>query len=210
MEKINNDTSIVLIEEILDREHLYSLMNCCDCFVSLHCSEGFGLTMAEAMYLEKPVIATAYSSNLEFMNNTNSFLVNYSLVKKSENFGYGGDQDYWARADTQHAAQLMKEVFNNREKANKIANQAKLDTRTFLSPQVIGSKIKDRIDLIYNEIIPNQSNIENKVALLEFENRLLEQKVNTLKNYLPIKIKVAFKNLKNKIFKKNRKYIWED
>ena len=40
----------------------------CDCYVSLHRSEGLGLTMAEAMYFGKPVIATAYSGNLDFMN----------------------------------------------------------------------------------------------------------------------------------------------
>lgn len=210
LEKINNNPSIVLIEDILDREHLYSLMNCCDCFVSLHCSEGFGLTMAEAMYLEKPVIATAYSSNVEFMNNSNSFLVNYSRVKKPDDFGYGGDNDYWANADIEHAAQLMKEVLTDREKANKIAKKAKIDTHTFLSPRAIGNKIKERVDLIYNEIIPNQSNIENKVALLEFENKLLEQKINKLRSYLPIKIKLAFNNFKNKLFRKNKKYIWED
>ena len=46
-----------------------------DCYVSLHRAEGFGYTMAEAMLAGKPVIATGYSGNLEFMNDDNSFLV---------------------------------------------------------------------------------------------------------------------------------------
>lgn len=210
MDKIDGNSSIILIEEILEKEHLYSLMNCSDCFVSLHCSEGFGLTMAEAMYLEKPVIGTAYSSNVEFMNNANSYLVNYSLVKTSSNFYYGTDNDYWAAADTEHAAQLMVEVFHHPEKALKIAKQAKIDVHRVLSPEIIGSKIKNRIDLIYNEIIPNQSENKDQLSILEFENKFLQQKINKLKSYAPIKMKLAFKNLKNKLTGKNKKYIWED
>ena len=48
----------------------------CDCYVSLHRSEGLGLTMAEAMSFGKPVIATAYSGNLDFMTDT-ALLVPY-------------------------------------------------------------------------------------------------------------------------------------
>ena len=51
----------------------------CDCYVSLHRSEGFGLTMAEAMYVGKPVIATGYSGNLDFMTAENGLLVDYEL-----------------------------------------------------------------------------------------------------------------------------------
>ena len=39
----------------------------CDAYVSLHRSEGFGITMAEAMLLGKPVVATDYSGNIDFM-----------------------------------------------------------------------------------------------------------------------------------------------
>src|SRR5688572_32239647 len=48
------------------------------CYVSLHRSEGLGLTMAEAMARAKPVIATGYSGNLDFMNDANSYLVPYT------------------------------------------------------------------------------------------------------------------------------------
>ena len=52
-----------------------------DAYVSLHRAEGYGLTMAEAMMLGKPVIATGYSGNLEFMDEDNSVLVPYSKVR---------------------------------------------------------------------------------------------------------------------------------
>jgi glycosyltransferase involved in cell wall biosynthesis len=57
-----------------------ALVAACDCYVSLHRSEGLGLTMAEAMSLAKPVIATGYSGNLTFMTEDNSYLVRYSLT----------------------------------------------------------------------------------------------------------------------------------
>ena len=57
-----------------------SLSALCDCYVSLHRAEGFGLGMAEAMYYGKPVIATGYSGNLDFMTASNSLLVDYHLV----------------------------------------------------------------------------------------------------------------------------------
>ena len=68
---------IVLIDEYLSAHEHHALTSVCDAYVSLHRAEGLGLTMAEAMALGKPVIATAYSGNLEFMTPHNSYLVPY-------------------------------------------------------------------------------------------------------------------------------------
>ena len=56
----------------------------CDCYVSLHRSEGFGLTPAEAMYLGKPVIATAYGGVMEFMTPENAYLVDHTMTRVGE------------------------------------------------------------------------------------------------------------------------------
>jgi hypothetical protein len=66
---------IVIIDQYFDVEESSALMNVCDCYVSLHRSEGLGLTMAEAMLLGKPVIATAYSGNMDFMTNETLLLL---------------------------------------------------------------------------------------------------------------------------------------
>ena len=69
----------ILIEDDLPRDDMHALISLCDVYVSLHRSEGFGLGMAEAMYLGRPVIATAYSGNMDFTTETNSCLVGYRL-----------------------------------------------------------------------------------------------------------------------------------
>ena len=53
-------------------------MAACDAYVSLHRSEGTGLTITDAMALGKPVIATGWSGNMDFMNVANSFPVQLS------------------------------------------------------------------------------------------------------------------------------------
>jgi glycosyltransferase involved in cell wall biosynthesis/SAM-dependent methyltransferase len=93
------------------------LVASCDCYVSLHRAEGFGLTMAEAMYLGKPVIATGYSGNLDFMTGQNSFLVEHRMVPIGPNAAPYPADAQWAEPDVGQAASLMREVFDSPEHA---------------------------------------------------------------------------------------------
>ena len=70
-------SDVILIDRYFGVDEQAALMQAADCYVSLHRSEGFGLTMAEAMALGKPVIATAYSGNLEFMDDRTAYLVRW-------------------------------------------------------------------------------------------------------------------------------------
>ena len=71
----------MLLTDHYTRLETNDLMACADCYVSLHRAEGFGLGLAEAMYLGKPAIATNYSGNVDFMTPENSYLVEYRLRK---------------------------------------------------------------------------------------------------------------------------------
>jgi glycosyltransferase involved in cell wall biosynthesis len=92
-------------------------MALCDCYVSLHRSEGLGLTMAEAMGRGKPVIATGYSGNMDFTNEENSYLVNYSLVPIGPHHEPYPSTQKWADPDLEHAARLLRHVYENRAEA---------------------------------------------------------------------------------------------
>ena len=102
-----------------------SFVAACDCFVSLHRSEGFGLTMAEAMSHGKPVIATGYSGNLEFMDDSTAYLVPYKLVPVPDDWWAYAPGALWAEPDVQAAAAAMREVFAGPERARAVGQRAR-------------------------------------------------------------------------------------
>ena len=104
---------IHLFTDTLSKNDLLSLIASCDCYVSLHRSEGYGLTIAEAMCAGKPVIATNYGGNTDFMTINNSFPVSYTLVELDKNYGAYEKGNVWAEPDIDNAAQLMKKVLEN-------------------------------------------------------------------------------------------------
>lgn len=121
----------------------------CDCYVSLHRSEGFGLTLAEAMWFEKPAIATAYGGNLEFMTSENSRLVSYAMVPVGEKTAAAtaGTAHYpadamWADPDVGSAADAMRWAFENREEAAEMGRRGGQDIRRTHSPEVAGESIE--------------------------------------------------------------------
>jgi glycosyltransferase involved in cell wall biosynthesis len=137
--------NIKFYDAILTREALNSLLGSCDAYVSLHRSEGFGLTLTEAMNFGKPVIATAYSSNVDFMNEGNSFLVNYKLIEIEKDHGPYKKGYQWAEPDIDHAAELMRYVCDNRDRAAAIGGRGQREIRQLLHPSVIGNTIRARV-----------------------------------------------------------------
>jgi glycosyltransferase involved in cell wall biosynthesis/SAM-dependent methyltransferase len=127
--KIGDRGDIRFINSYLPARERDGLMQACDCYVSLHRSEGFGLTMAEAMARGKPVIATGYSGNLDFMNDENSFLVPHGLTTLARSAGPYPAGTTWAEPDVDGAARLMREVFENPEEAAERAGRGQSDIR---------------------------------------------------------------------------------
>jgi len=146
---ISGIPNIKVIDTNLKKDDLYSLVNSCDCYVSLHRSEGFGLTIAEAMYLKKPVIATGYSGNMDFMDMNNSFLVKYKLIDVEPNAYPPYSKGYvWADPDVEHAAELMRFVYLHRDYATELGKIASEDIKRRLSPAVAGQEIRSRLEAI--------------------------------------------------------------
>lgn len=102
-----------VIDGYLPAPRRLELTASCDAYVSLHRAEGFGLTLAEAMGLGKPVIATGYSGNLEFMDETNGYLVPYELVEIPPGCAPYPAGARWAEPDVDAAAEAMRQVFED-------------------------------------------------------------------------------------------------
>lgn len=109
--KVGNSKNIILLKA-KDYEQLFSCYCATDCYISLHRSEGFGLNLAEMLLMGIPVIATNYSGNLEFMNNENSYLVDYELipVKDPDNI-YNLDGAKWADPEIKEVVDLLITIF---------------------------------------------------------------------------------------------------
>ena len=120
----------------------------CDCYVSLHRSEGYGLTMAEAMALGKPVIATEYSGNLDFMTRENSFLCSYRMVEIGEDSAPYPPRARWAEPAIDEAASLMRQVYDDPALAKSRGARAAEDVLRLHSPTVAGKAIRARIEAI--------------------------------------------------------------
>ncbi|WP_246096576.1 glycosyltransferase [Paenibacillus sinopodophylli] len=147
-ELIGNYNNIYIIKEILSRNDINALLKISDCFISLHRSEGFGLGLAEAMYLKKPVIGTNWSSNTDFMKYDNSCPVNYELVKLKSTYGPYEEYQYWAEPDVNHARDYMLRLLNDEEYRDSIAEQGELTIKKEFSPDVVGRLILKRLDYI--------------------------------------------------------------
>ena len=160
-------SSLQFIDGHLQKEEIHALVNSCDCYVSLHRAEGFGLTMSEAMYYGKPVIATAYSSNMEFMNVGNSFPVKYELLTTTEDYGAYPKGSVWAEPDVDHAAALMQYVFNNYQAAQTVGDRAAKEISSLLSPPTVGKKIRSRLEFIMKT--RSNSHLSNRYLELQAE-----------------------------------------
>lgn len=122
------------------------LMAACDCYVSLHRAEGFGLTMAEAMAIGKPVIATGYSGNIDFMNAENSFLIDYELCRVGPDCEIYPADGEWAQPSVEHAAALMREVHEDPQRAARAGARAREDVARMLSPESTGAAMRARLE----------------------------------------------------------------
>lgn len=130
---------IVLIERYLSREELDGLMWRADCYASLHRAEGFGLTMAETMAMGKPVIGTGYSGNLAFMDSDNSMLVDYEVTDVPASAGPYPEGAKWAEPDVEHAAELMRSVYEDQERAAELGARAKSQIAARCSPEALAT-----------------------------------------------------------------------
>ena len=139
------DKRIRIINAVWPRDEVWGLTYCCDAYISLHRSEGFGLGLMEAMALAKPVVATAFSGNVDFMDAQNSCPVEYSLCAVKEGQYFVWKDQFWAEPNCEHAASLMRKLVEDEAYRSTLGNNARLHVLANYNSTVIGQRYASRI-----------------------------------------------------------------
>lgn len=147
------DPRITLIEEALDYAGVLALYAASDALVSLHRSEGLGLNMMEAMTLGKPVIATAWSGNMDFTTEENAALVGYGwcgLDPDEPNYPAAevGPDARWADPSVEEAAAWMRRLADEPVLRERLGKRAKADMAQRLEEYRAGA-VFDRLREMY-------------------------------------------------------------
>jgi glycosyltransferase involved in cell wall biosynthesis len=144
------DQRIVVIDKTLDRGEVLGIINACDAYISLHRSEGFGRTLAEAMLFGKPVIGTNFSGNVDFLKPAYGFPVQWKrrrVIPGEYPFISESDLAWWAEPNITDASRQMKLArFANLDKL--YAQRVKQYAEKQFSPARIGKLITQRLHAI--------------------------------------------------------------
>lgn len=150
--KLQDYKNVYFITRNLTRKEVDSLLNTADALVSLHRSEGFGLPVAEAMALGKPVITTNWSATTEFADETCACPINYRLIKLEKTIGPYEKGNFWADADTAHAAEYMQKLWNDKDYREEIGRNARRHISESLTYERAAGIIKDRLRKIDEKV----------------------------------------------------------
>jgi glycosyltransferase involved in cell wall biosynthesis len=143
---------IVSIDGTISSEERDALISACDCYLSLHRSEGHGLPLAEAMAMGKPVVATAYGGNTEFMTEDNSYLVACALARVGEGVEHYPADANWAEPDLDDAARLLNTARGDVESGGLRGLRAQKDVQALLAPEIVGAQMRNRLE----ELLPSR------------------------------------------------------
>jgi len=138
----------VIIDRVLSREEMWGLQACCDVYLSLHRSEGFGLNIAECMALGKCVIATNYSGNTDYFDKTCGAPVGYSLIRVGKSDYIFPENQYWAEPDIDEAARLLRRAAEDAAWRASLGRAARIRIVTTLSYEAVGKRIVERLSAL--------------------------------------------------------------
>lgn len=131
---------IYLILDMLSEDEIKALHKRCDCYIALDRAEGWGMSTSTAGAAGNPVISTGYGGVLHYLNNDNSYLVDYVLTPVSGmpfSPWYLGTMN-WAEASSTHGAVLAKEVYTNRTLAKQKGELLKKEIKQNYSIKSVG------------------------------------------------------------------------
>jgi glycosyltransferase involved in cell wall biosynthesis len=130
----------------LARGDIERLLSGCDAYVSLHRAEGFGLPIAEAMALGKPVVATGYSGPLDFLDETTGYPVRWTPAVLDRARGPYPAGTRWAEPDEAHAVETLRGVVEDRSDSARRGQAAKRRMESLYGLEASGRRLAEHAD----------------------------------------------------------------
>jgi glycosyltransferase involved in cell wall biosynthesis len=140
---VGDARNIIVVIDNLSERKFRSLIASCDVILSLHRSEGFGFTLAEAALMEKPVVATGWSGNLEFMSAESSALVSFRLIPAVDDRRiYTLEGALWADPSIEDAAAWLRKLFDDDSLRVQMGRAGMLHAERMLGADALISALK--------------------------------------------------------------------
>ena len=139
------DRRITIFDRTMTRRDILGLIQSCDCYVSLHRAEGFGLCMVEAMNFGKAVIGTNFSGSTDFLSEQTGFPVSYELRPVQPDEYVWTEGQSWAEPNHQRAVELLKLIFENPQLRTKKGDNARAFVRRRYGKEAVCATIEARI-----------------------------------------------------------------
>jgi hypothetical protein len=144
-EKTKSDAAVEIRAEAWAPDQMEGLHARGDCYISLHRGEGWNYPLFEAAARGVPVVATAYSGPLDYLDPAAHRLVRCGVGPVLQRYRYYHPSMHWAEPDVVHAAAQLRWVFENREVARNLATAAAPRLRQTYSPESVGAAATDRL-----------------------------------------------------------------
>jgi glycosyltransferase involved in cell wall biosynthesis len=138
----------VVLHQTMETHELERLLGAADCYVSPHRTEGFGLTVAEAMSLGVPVIATDYGGTADFLTEEVGFPLRYRLVEVDRDHGPYVKGAIWPDPSREHLQELLRSVVANPHEAAARGQRARARMLEDYSAAAVGRRIGERLAAI--------------------------------------------------------------
>ncbi|MBC2661992.1 glycosyltransferase [Novosphingobium flavum] len=158
-------SNILFLDSLMPEDKVAALRQAADCLVSAHRSEGLGLNIAEAMAIGKPVIATGYSGNMEFCDETNALLIPVSMTEVKHGTPHYPAGSVWGEPDGDALAAAMRRVVDDRAFATALGQRAAESVARDLSCQTIAWRIDTALARIAREGLQAMADLPDRARL---------------------------------------------
>lgn len=201
---------VSFIDQSLDSRRRYQLLASCDVFLSLHRAEGFGLGLAEAMAYGKPVVATGWSGNMDFMHVGNSFPVNFALKPLETSDPPYEAGTLWAEPDIDHAAALLRKIWTDPEQARRVAARGREDIARQFSAERIGVLMRERLARVQDiRRMRSMAHVSDQPAAVAARPSETRQEGREARLVTPYQVQQASEHWRRHLVRKSWKVIFE-